>query len=74
MEQKKREQATHNEPIGVNPVESVVSPEPFTTVALGIADLVESTVFEIGEILSPEETRRRELSSVIRNRGMGRER
>ena len=56
------------------PVEAVAAPEPFTTIGMGLSDLVESVASEIGELLSPEEARRRELTSVMKNRSQGRER
>lgn len=79
--EKSREKRTANdkrqpdEPeIGFGSVESVAEPNPFSTLAAGLFDLVGSTASEISEILSPEDARKRELASVMKNREKGRER
>lgn len=57
-----------------DPFGSAAVPKPFSAIAEGVVGLVGSTVAEIEGILSPEEARRRELASVMKGRGMGRER
>jgi len=52
-------------------VEALVSAEPFTALAEGVVDLAGGIANEISEILSPEESRRRELDSVMKSRGRG---
>jgi len=51
-----------------------VMPKPIQAMVDGVSGIVEGTASEIHALLSPEEARRRELSSVMKQRGMGRER
>ena len=69
-----READADHEPAMPRSLESIAGPEPFTPIIEGVWNIVDSTVSEIGDILSPEEARRRELHGVIKNRGRGRER
>ena len=57
-----------------DPMNPEVMPKPIQAMVDGVSGIVEGTASEIHALLSPEEARRRELSSVMKQRGMGRER